>query len=347
LSNIGQLKAYLTPRYKRPTTTYLQDHVAKLFFGHRKLVTDALDLQRFLKREGPFDLLWAQCEEPDSLVAAFAAKLGKIPPLFSQVYALRYQFNADNSVRFTRRRSLRFALHPAKAVIANSPMVARDLEHFYGINRNQIHVLPHNLTNAFLQRWAQRDLRHQQQEKKRVLFFGALNEKKGALCFLKAACRLAGQDPNIQFAVAGGFTEKNPAFERAWNTHVAESGLGPRLELLGHLKMETVQKEILKANVVVLPSVYDEFSRAVVEVLALGRPVVTTQFVGAEYLVKKYRSGMIVTPGDSAMLAWAIRRVLRYPAYGQNALCHAFDIREAHSAEKLAKQLVELWQKNL
>ena len=73
-SRVGALEVWLSPREKRrPGWAAVRDKLAKLAFKHRKVHSDALDLCAFLERRGPFDVLWAHCEEPDGLIAAIAA----------------------------------------------------------------------------------------------------------------------------------------------------------------------------------------------------------------------------------------------------------------------------------
>ena len=62
--------------------------MAKKTYAYSKVYSDALVLRDFLRRRGPFDVLWAHAESPDGLVAAIAAQLDvKLPPVLLQVQA--------------------------------------------------------------------------------------------------------------------------------------------------------------------------------------------------------------------------------------------------------------------
>jgi glycosyltransferase involved in cell wall biosynthesis len=347
---IGALEVWLSPRSRRrDLLTGLRDKWAKQLYGHRKLHSDALDLRDFLARRGPFDLLWAQCEEPDGLVAAMAAQLGvRLPPLLTQIFALRYDFE-QNAPRFTEKATLQFAFQRADRLIANSQLVADSLAAYAGEAGvapllEKVRVLPPNLERAFLQLEAAGAT----PEAKRVLFFGALNEKKGALVFLEAVARLAPLDPEASFVVVGGFTEDNPGFERRWNRAVAAARavIAPeKFELLGRVSRDEAIRQIGRAAVVVAPSLFDEFSRAVVEALLLGRPVVTTRTVGAWPLVAEHNAGEVVPPGDGAALAEAIRAVLQ-PGRpdAENARRLALRLRSELSPEAIAQQIVRQFE---
>ncbi len=64
------------------------------------------------------------------------------------------------------------------------------------------------------------------------------------------------------------------------------------------------------AQAVVIPSLFDAFGRALVESLALGRPVITTDMVGAAALIHAHQCGIVVPPHDADALAHAIDAVI-------------------------------------
>src|SRR5579871_6394265 len=131
----GALETWLSARERRRGWVVgLFDRLTKRSLGHRKTVSDSLDLRDFLARRGPFDVLWAQCEEPDGLVAAFAAKAAgvpAIPPILTQIYALRYCFGAPRLV-FTEKRALGLAFRHASRIVANSELTAHYVPSYGG-----------------------------------------------------------------------------------------------------------------------------------------------------------------------------------------------------------------------
>jgi len=65
------------------------------------------------------------------------------------------------------------------------------------------------------------------------------------------------------------------------------------------------------ADVVVLPSLSEGFPFAVLEALALSKPVVATRVNGVPEIIEDGRTGLLVPPRDVPALAAAIRRVLQ------------------------------------
>jgi glycosyltransferase involved in cell wall biosynthesis len=316
---IGELETWLSPRDKRrDLMTAWRDKMAKKAFNHRKVHTDALALRDFLARRGPFDVLWVQTESPDGVVAGFARQQGvPVPPILLQIQALRYRFNKGAPV-FTEKMPLMLAFRHATRVIANSEMIAGYLGAYTGASlppdelAAKVRVAYPNLNHSFLLA-AQEEPLHLNPMRDRVLFLGALNAGKGATVFLRALPKTEMSKRSAVFVLAGGFTEDNKRFARHWEelketTRIQT--LGARIEYLGAVSPEEVIRQIKLAAAVVIPSLFDAFNRSLVEALALGRPVVTTDRVGAAALVHAHQCGIVVPPNDPDSLGHAIDAVV-------------------------------------
>jgi glycosyltransferase involved in cell wall biosynthesis len=316
---IGTLETWLSPRDKRRDfVTGWRDKLAKKTYKHRKIHTDALALRDFLAQRGPFDVLWAQTESPDGVVAGFAAELGfKLPPTLVQIQALRYRFEKGAPV-FTEKTSLTLAFRHATRVIANSEMLARYLGAYTGPTLSpeelqaKVRVAYPNLGRSFLLA-AQEDPIKAPPMHDRILYLGALNPGKGAMTFLKALPKTEMSKRSSVFAIIGDFTEDNPGFARRWEEtkeEVRVQTLGARIEYLGAVSTFEVIRQIKLAQAVVIPSLFDAFNRGLVEALMLGRPVITTDRVGAASLVHAHQCGIVIPPNDPDALARAIDAVL-------------------------------------
>ena len=316
---IGALETWLSPRDKRrDLVTAWNDRLAKKTYNHRKIHTDAMWLREFLARRGPFDVLWAQTESPDGVVAAFAAQLGfKLPPTLVQIQALRYHFEKGAPV-FTEKLPLKLAFRHATRVIANSEMIAQYLDAYTGpgLSREELGaklrvVYPNLHRNFFLA--AQEDPHNSPPMHDRILFLGALNVGKGAMVFLKSLPKTEMSKRSSVFAIIGDFTEDNRRFIKRWEETketVRIQTLGARIEYLGAVSTFEVIRQIKLAQAVVIPSLFDAFNRGLVEALVLGRPVITTDRVGAAALVHGYQCGIVVPPNDTDSLAHAIDAIL-------------------------------------
>jgi len=159
-------------------------------------------------------------------------------------------------------------------------------------------------------------------------------ERKGIREFVTAIDRLAGADCRVRIAGAG------PLSERA--ERLADRT--PNVEYLGYV--EEAQKRALldEASVYVLPTYAEGLPIALLEGMAGGNAVVTTD-VGAIPEVVDDESGWIVPPGDSDALTSALQAALADPAATAQMGRHNRSLVERHYAwPVVTEQLADLYR---
>jgi len=316
---MGVLETWVSPRNKhRNLLVRVRDRLGRKKYHHPQVETDVLALRDFLRLRGPFDVLWAQSEAPDGLIAGLAARRKvKLPPVLVQVQGLRCRFEKGAPV-FTEKTPLDIAFRQASRILVTSEMIAADMSNYATPGHSvedlkaKVRVVYPNLQWAFL-RAAEHVHSPPTPMKDRVLFLGSINQHKGAPVFLKAIIRTEAAKRNSIFAVTGDFTEYNKRFIQRWEEAKEITRVrmpGARMEYLGHVSTSEVIRQIKLARVVVVPSLYDAFGRGVVEALVLGRPVITTERVGAAPLITTHQCGIVVPPNNPEALAHAIDVVL-------------------------------------
>jgi glycosyltransferase involved in cell wall biosynthesis len=129
---------------------------------------------------------------------------------------------------------------------------------------------------------------------------------KGHGDLLEAAARLVARGISFELWLAGEGPER-AAIER----RIGEQGLGERVRLLGtvpHTELLGIYRD-RRADCVVLPSLHEGLSVALVEAMAYGVPVIATGVGGVPELLEN-GAGVLVPPGDSDALTEALARVL-------------------------------------
>ena len=194
-----------------------------------------------------------------------------------------------------------------RRVIAISEMVKRDLVARHGVPERSIRVI-HN--GVDLRRFhpsrrtgdvaALRGSLGWGQEHFVLLFLGRGFGRKGLDRLLEAFALIARERPQVRLLVVGR-DRGRPAYER----QAARLGLGDRVRFLG----ERGDPEVCyaAADLYVLPARYDAFAFSVLEALATGLPVVTTDRTGASELIEPAFGSVIGAEGDAAELAGALR----------------------------------------
>jgi hypothetical protein len=295
--SLGGVRVIVTPRWKRRGVCWLADRILKWVTPHRKLATDAYDLAYFLRQYGPFDTIEAQCEEPDGLVISFLSRFQKLPPWMVSVFSLRYQFENGRPL-FALKAVFRHVLNRADLVKVHSPLVRETLKCEYGITNPNVQIVPPNLTLAFLKELRSRPIGA---DPNRILCAGALNEKKGVIDFVEAVRILHAKHPQWIFSIAGASTSRD-----GYDAFLKKKAEGLPIHWLGSLKPVDFQIEITRSRLVVVPSRFDEFNRAGVEVTLCGRPMVITETCGVADWVKRLEAGVVVKAVDPQDLARGI-----------------------------------------
>jgi glycosyltransferase involved in cell wall biosynthesis len=134
-----------------------------------------------------------------------------------------------------------------------------------------------------------------------------LTRDKGVLEFCAAAKRVRARSDKTRLILAG---PPGPAPEGLSLAEVAAASEGA-VELLG--EVEDVRPTLASAHVFVLASHVEGMPRAVLEALATGRPVITSDIPGARDTVDERVNGVLVPPGDVDALVRAMESFLKRP----------------------------------
>ncbi len=90
-------------------------------------------------------------------------------------------------------------------------------------------------------------------------------------------------------------------------------GLDGRVRFLGPLPRRTIFELLLAADASLLTSDWENFPHLVVESLAVGTPVLSTDVGGVSEVLEDGRNGLLVPSRDPVALGAAIRRYLDEP----------------------------------
>lgn len=130
---------------------------------------------------------------------------------------------------------------------------------------------------------------------------------KGIREYGEAAARLKRDHPHISFRLAGWLDRSPDSISQAELDAIVAGGV----EHLG--KLDDVRDAIAQCSVYVLPSYREGTPRSVLEAMATGRAVVTTDAPGCRETVVDGENGFLVPPGDATGLENAMRRFVATP----------------------------------
>lgn len=143
-----------------------------------------------------------------------------------------------------------------------------------------------------------------------------LEWQKGYDVLVAAVALLRPRRPDLRVLIAGEGRER-----ARLHTAIAENGLVENVRLLGH---RYDSADFLAAlDAVVMPSRWEGSPLALVEAMALGRPIVASAVGGIPDLITDEQHGLLVAPEDPHALAAALDRVLSDRALARRLGEHA------------------------
>ena len=138
------------------------------------------------------------------------------------------------------------------------------------------------------------------------LMIARLDTMKGVLDYCAAAKALKARAPSARFRLAGP--------PGSGVTGLAANALVPYRDSVEYLgPLEDVRPALGACHVYVYPSHAEGMPRSVLEAMAAGRPIITTNVAGCRDTVDERVNGCLVPPGDPEALAAAMESFLKRP----------------------------------
>jgi glycosyltransferase involved in cell wall biosynthesis len=302
---------------------------------------DALDLVRLvrlLRKLGPFDLLHAHSSKGGALGRLAARHLG-IP----SVYTPHAFVTLDPTLpRWKRamygqveRRLARFG----SAVIAVS---REEVEHAkaLAIDPGKIHVVANGIAPpAFPPRDEVRARLGISAQELVVGFVGRFSSQKAPEVMLDAFATVLRQRPDARLVMVG-----SGPLEEEVRRRIDQNGLGSKVKLLGDVVATTVMPAF---DLFCLSSRYEGMPYVLVEALAAGLPIVSTQVGGANLCVEPEQNGLIVPPDDPGALAAGIASILSDPQRRRRFATASSAIATRFTADRMVAETLEVYQRVL
>lgn len=139
------------------------------------------------------------------------------------------------------------------------------------------------------------------------LMIARLLKDKGIREFAAAAKRLKAEHPEVPIALVGPFDPSPDSLGQEELDELIRCGIdykGP---------LEDVRPAIAECSVYVLPSYREGTPRSVLEAMAMGRAIVTTDAPGCRETVREGENGFLVRPRDADSLYAAMMRFVDEP----------------------------------
>jgi len=236
--------------------------------------------------------------------AAFVPEHVRLPLVITihDVLPLRHPQLFPRVIVYHQRLLLARRTRRAARIIANTEHARREIIESLQVEPGRIEVVPCGVAERFQPRtvdapWLRTRFAI---DRPYVLCVGTLEPRKNLLGVLRAM-RAARLEDDVSLVVVGGRGWRNEAFERE------ASRAEIPLVLTGAIPDAELVALYSAARCLVFPSLYEGFGLPVLEAMACGCPVVTSDRSGLPELVD--RAGLVVDPLDPERIGEAVRRL--------------------------------------
>lgn len=290
------------------------------------------------------DLFFAYTFKP-IIFGTIVATLCKVPNINAMLTGLGYSFTptASKSSSFIIQNLLKFSLRFNR----NLKVIFQNKDDYNELLEKSI-ITPKS--KAFVVNGSGVDLTHYEFSIPDVsnptfLMMSRLIKSKGVCEYFEAASIIKKKYPHVKFFLAGGYTkgETDSIDEDLFNR--IESGL-----IIDYLGWVTdIRSHIKQSTTVVLPSFYREgVPRSLLEALAMGRAIITTDMIGCKETINHTPgkvNGFTIPIKDSASLASKMEYLIANPNVlidmGKNARHLA---EEKFDVEKVNTHMIEIFE---
>lgn len=172
----------------------------------------------------------------------------------------------------------------------------------------------------------------------RLLFAGTWLDHKGVYYLSEGFAAVAQRFPDVSLTVAGSGTGAETVKQGF------PAAIRDRVEVLPFVPRSEMPALYARHDIFVFPSLMEGLPIVLLEAMAAGMPVVTTETCGMMDMVENEYNGLLVKPADSAAFAAAIERIMISVELRRQLGRNAQETMRRHSWERSTQQLERVFQ---
>ncbi|WP_299645286.1 glycosyltransferase family 4 protein [uncultured Chloroflexus sp.] len=329
-------------------------------FPYPYLASAIVGLRRFFATAPAFDLCHIETAFPLGFAAALAGH--QTPPLAVTLPGADVMAEPEYDYGYARFRAVRavlpYVFRRALVIRADSPQI-RELAIGRGASPAKVTAIPYNITadsfppagealaDVRARSRAMLVARYQLDPQRPIIVsLNRLHPFKGIAYLVEAVptMRAAGLAPQVLIVGPNRSTPQFGDYGAYLRRRAAELGVAADVLLTGAIPHHDALTYLAGADVVVVPSVAESFSRVVIEACAAGTPPVVTSTTGASAYVTAAQAGMVVQPRSGPAIGEAIVALLRDRATWEAHSTRAVALARQFSSQQIAADLAALYR---
>lgn len=143
-----------------------------------------------------------------------------------------------------------------------------------------------------------------------LLYVGRLSHGKGIFDLLNAF-KMLNRESDVKLLIAGKGELEGKIRSRIEDENICN------VEMVGYVEQEDLMRIYQNAGIFIFPSHYEGLPTAILEAMASGLPIVTTDVSGCHDLIKNGYNGLLVPSEDPDKLYQAMSKLLHEPKFAE------------------------------
>lgn len=257
---------------------------------------------KVIKREKPDKIFAYQAKT--IIYGCIAAKLAGIKDIYAMMGGLGSIFRNGNARSLPKeilKAEYKIAFHVCKKVFFQNRDDSGELVNARLINESKITMI--NGSGVNMEKFSVKPI----PDHPVFLFVGRIIKDKGVLEYIKAAEIVKEKYPSARIQIVGYFDTNPTAIKEEEINQYVQKGI---IEYLG--RTEDVRPYLEQCSVYVLPSYHEGTPKSVLEAMATGRPIITTDAPGCRETVVDGVNGYFVPVRDANKLAEKMIRLIEH-----------------------------------
>lgn len=175
-------------------------------------------------------------------------------------------------------------------------------------------------------------------KEKVAIFVGTLTSIKGIEYLIEAMGIIRRRNHEVRLLIVGDGVDR-----KKLEALVRKLNLERNVTFVGRIENAKIPEYLAASDVFVLPSLSEGFPNVILEAMAAGLPIVTTNITGLPEIVKDGGNGFLVEPGSSNQLAEKISLILSDKKLRQRISANNKRKAEQYSWEVVAEKLDKVY----
>jgi glycosyltransferase involved in cell wall biosynthesis len=235
--------------------------------------------------------------------------------------------------------SLPLLLRNSRAVICDSENTKKDVLEFYKSYDKPIHVVPIGYDRKKFHPQERGIVRKKYGFMNYLLYVGDLRPYKNLERSIEAFGSLNLE--SFKFVIVG---KKDPRFYPALQKKVEQLSLEEKVDFMGYVPEQDLASLYSEAAALVFPSLYEGFGLPLLEAMACGCPVITSNFSSMPEVCQE--AAFYVDPLRIESIADGIRQVIGKPNLREILIKKGFDRVQSFSWERTAGEILKVLDQN-